>query len=319
MSLNRKFCVAPMMRYTDMHERFFLRLITKKAVLYTEMIATGALIHGNCDYQLDFNKEEHPVAVQFGGSSPLELSKCAIMAEKKGYDEINLNIGCPSERVQKGNFGVCLMLEPELVAECVRQMRRSVDIPITVKCRTGVDDNDDYLFLKSFIDIVKDSGIKTFIIHARKGILKGLSPRQNRNIPPLNYEKVYSIKNDFPNLEIVINGGIKSISEAKNHLNYVDGVMLGRAAYDNPFMLSEIDSEIYSNAKTDISRKDLLSEYLDYVHLMTEKGYDPKIMLKHVFGLKKGEKDAKRFRIKVTEVMRSPSLVENKDELLSMV
>ena len=308
-----------MMRYTDMHERFFLRLITKKAVLYTEMIATGALIHGNCDYQLDFNKEEHPVAVQFGGSSPLELSKCAIMAEKKGYDEINLNIGCPSERVQKGNFGVCLMLEPELVAECVRQMRRSVDIPITVKCRTGVDDNDDYLFLKSFIDIVKDSGIKTFIIHARKGILKGLSPRQNRNIPPLNYEKVYSIKNDFPNLEIVINGGIKSISEAKNHLNYVDGVMLGRAAYDNPFMLSEIDSEIYSNAKTDISRKDLLSEYLDYVHLMTEKGYDPKIMLKHVFGLKKGEKDAKRFRVKVTEVMRSPSLVENKDELLSMV
>ena len=319
MSLNRKFCVAPMMRYTDMHERFFLRLITKKAVLYTEMIATGALIHGNCDYQLDFNKEEHPVAVQFGGSSPLELSKCAIMAEKKGYDEINLNIGCPSERVQKGNFGVCLMLEPELVAECVRQMRRSVDIPITVKCRTGVDDNDDYLFLKSFIDIVKDSGIKTFIIHARKGILKGLSPRQNRNIPPLNYEKVYSIKNDFPNLEIVINGGIKSISEAKNHLNYVDGVMLGRAAYDDPFMLSEIDSEIYSKAKTDISRKDLLSEYLDYVHLMTEKGYDPKIMLKHVFGLKKGEKDAKRFRVKVTEVMRSPSLVENKDELLSMV
>ena len=318
MSLNRKFCVAPMMRYTDMHERFFLRLITKKAVLYTEMIATGALIHGNCDYQLDFNKEEHPVAVQFGGSSPLELSKCAIMAEKKGYDEINLKIGCPSERVQKGNFGVCLMLEPELVAECVRQMRRSVDIPITVKCRTGVDDNDDYLFLKSFIDIVKDSGIKTFIIHARKGILKGLSPRQNRNIPPLNYEKVYSIKNDFPNLEIVINGGIKSISEAKNHLNYVDGVMLGRAAYDNPFMLSEIDSEIYSNAKTDISRKDLLSEYLDYVHLMTEKGYDPKIMLKHVFGLKKGERDAKRFRVKVTEVMRSPSLVENKDELLSM-
>ena len=319
MSLDRKFCVAPMMRYTDMHERFFLRLITKKAVLYTEMITTGALIHGNCDYQLDFNKEEHPVAVQFGGSSPLELSKCSIMAEKKGYDEINLNIGCPSERVQKGNFGVCLMLEPELVAKCVRQMRKSVDIPITVKCRTGVDDNDDYLFLKSFIDIVKDSGIKTFIIHARKGILKGLSPRQNRNIPPLNYEKVYSIKNDFPNLEIVINGGIKSISEAKNHLNYVDGVMLGRAAYDNPFMLSEIDSEIYSEAKTDISRKDLLSEYLDYVHLMTEKGYDPKIMLKHIFGLKKGKKDAKRFRLKVTEVMRSPSLVGNKDELLSMV
>ena len=319
MSLDRRFCVAPMMRYTDMHERFFLRLISKKAVLYTEMISTGALIHGNCDYQLDFNKEEHPVAVQFGGSSPQELSQCSIKAEKKGYDEINLNIGCPSERVQKGNFGVCLMLEPDLVAECTRKMSKSVDIPVTVKCRTGVDNNDDYEFLKSFISTVKDSGVKTFIIHARKGILKGLSPRQNRNIPPLNYQKVYSIKDDFPDLEIIINGGIKNISEAKNHLNFVDGVMLGRAAYDDPFMLSDIDSEIYSNTKVEISRKDLLTEYLDYIHVMTKKGYDPKIMLKHVFGLKKGEKDAKRFRVKVAEIMNSSSLVENKDELLSMV
>ena len=319
MSLDRSFCVAPMMRYTDMHERFFLRLISKKALLYTEMISTGALIHGNCNYKLDFNKEEHPVAIQFGGSSPQELSQCSIKAEKKGYDEINLNIGCPSERVQNGNFGVCLMLEPELVAECTREMLKSVDIPITVKCRTGVDDNDDYDFLKSFISTVKDSGVKTFIIHARKGILKGLSPRQNRNIPPLNYEKVYSIKNDFPDLEIIINGGIKSISETKNHLNYVDGVMLGRAAYDDPFMLSNIDCEIYSDKKNEVSRKDLLTEYLDYVHLMTKKGYDPKIMLKHVFGLKKGEKDAKRFRVKVAEIMSSSSLIEKKDELLSMV
>ena len=267
MSLDRRFCVAPMMRYTDMHERFFLRLISKKAVLYTEMISTGALIHGNCDYQLDFNKEEHPVAVQFGGSSPQELSQCSIKAEKKGYDEINLNIGCPSERVQKGNFGVCLMLEPDLVAECTRKMSKSVDIPVTVKCRTGVDDNDDYDFLKSFIGTVKDSGVKTFIIHARKGILKGLSPRQNRNIPPLNYQKVYSIKDDFPELEIIINGGIKNISEAKNHLNFVDGVMLGRAAYDDPFMLSDIDSEIYANTKIEISRKDLLTESVSYTHL----------------------------------------------------
>jgi tRNA-dihydrouridine synthase A len=198
-------------------------------------------------------------------------------------------------------------------------MRKSVDIPVTVKCRTGVDDNDDYEFLKSFISTVKDSGVKTFIIHARKGILKGLSPRQNRNIPPLNYQKVYSIKDDFPDLEIIINGGIKNISEAKNHLNFVDGVMLGRAAYDDPFMLSDIDFEIYSNTKVEISRKDLLAEYLDYVHVMTKKGYDPKIMLKHVFGLKKGEKDAKRFRVKVAEIMNSSSLVENKDELLSMV
>ena len=302
-----------------MHERFFLRLISKKAVLYTEMISTGALIHGNCDYQLDFNNEEHPVAVQFGGSSPQELSLCSEKAEKKGYDEINLNIGCPSERVQKGNFGVCLMLEPDLVAECARQMRKSVDIPVTIKCRTGVDDNDDYEFLKSFINIVKDSGVKTFIVHARKGILKGLSPRQNRNIPPLNYQKVYSLKEDFPELEIIINGGIKTISDAKNHLNYVDGVMMGRAAYDGPFMLSNIDSEVFSDTEIEISRKDLLTEYLDYVHLMARKGYDPKIMLKHVFGLKKGEKDAKKFRVKLAQIMSSSSLVENKDELLSMV
>lgn len=211
------------------------------------------------------------------------------------------------------------MLEPDLVAECARQMRKSVDIPVTIKCRTGVDDNDDYEFLKTFINTVKDSGVKTFIIHARKGLLKGLSPRQNRNIPPLNYQKVYSLKEDFPELEIIINGGIKTISETKNHLNYVDGVMLGRAAYDDPFMLSNIDSEVFSDTKIEISRKDLLNEYLDYVHLMTKKGYDPKIMLKHIFGLKKGEKDAKRFRVKVAEIMNSSKLVENKDELLSMV
>ena len=319
MSLDRKFCVAPMMRYTDMHERFFLRLITKKAILYTEMISTGALIHGNCDYQLDFNKEEHPVAVQFGGSSSKELSYCSKMAEKKGYDEINLNIGCPSERVQKGNFGVCLMLEPDLVAECASAMIKSVDIPVTVKCRTGVDDHDSYDFLKSFINIVKDAGVKTFIIHARKGILTGLSPRQNRNIPPLNYEKVYAIKKDFPDLEIVINGGIKNIDESLNHLESVDGVMLGRAAYDDPFMLSNVDSEIYSNKKININRKELLSEYLNYVQVMTDNGYDPKIMLKHVFGLKKGEKDAKKFRMKVAEIMNSSGLDENKDNLLSMV
>ena len=211
------------------------------------------------------------------------------------------------------------MLEPDLVAECARQMRKSVDIPVTIKCRTGVDDNDDYEFLKTFINTVKDSGVKTFIVHARKGWLKGLSPRQNRNIPHLNYQKVYSLKEDFPELEIIINGGIKTISETKNQLNDVDGVMLGRADDDDPYMLSNIDSEVFSDTKIEISRKDLLNEYLDYVHLMAKKGYDPKIMLKHIFGLKKGEKDAKRFRVKVAEIMNSSKLVENKDELLSMV
>jgi tRNA-dihydrouridine synthase len=201
---SHKFCIAPMMQYTDMHDRYLLRLISKKVFLYTEMIATGSLVYGKCFDQLEFNKEEHPVGVQLGGSNVDDLIECSKKCEQYGYDEINLNVGCPSDRVQKGKFGACLMLEPKLVAECLLNMRNVVDIPVTIKCRLGVDNHESYEFLHNFVSIVSQSGVKTFIIHARNGILKGLSPRQNRNIPPLKYDYVYKLKKDFPHLEIVI-------------------------------------------------------------------------------------------------------------------
>ena len=246
--LDHKFCVAPMMQYTDMHDRYLLRLISKKVFLYTEMIATGSLIYGKCFDQLEFNKEEHPVGVQLGGSNVLDLIECSKKCEQYGYDEINLNVGCPSDRVQKGRFGACMMLEPNLVADCLSNMQNSVNIPISIKCRLGIDKYEDYEFLYKFVSVVKQSGIKIFIIHARNGILKGLSPRQNRNIPPLKYHYVYKLKNDFPDLEIIINGGIKSLDDSSRHLKKVDGVMIGRAAYDNPFILKDIEPRFY---KTD--------------------------------------------------------------------
>ena len=228
-----------------MHDRYLLRLISKKVFLYTEMIATGSIIYGKCLEQLEFNKEEHPVGVQLGGSDINDLVECSKMCEQQGYDEINLNVGCPSDRVQKGKFGACLMLEPNLVGDCLKNMQDAVNIPVSIKCRLGIDENISYEFLHNFISIVKRSGINIFIIHARNGILKGLSPRQNRNIPPLKYDYVYKLKEDFPELEIIINGGIKSLNESKAHLKKVDGVMIGRAAYDNPFMLKDIESNFY--------------------------------------------------------------------------
>ena len=240
-----KASIAPMMQYTDMHDRYLLRLISKKVFLYTEMVTTGAILYGKCFHQLEFNKEEHPVAIQLGGSDVDDLVKSAKIAEDYGYDEINLNVGCPSDRVQKGRFGACLMLEPEHVAECLNAMQTNVKVPVTIKCRLGVDHHEDYEFLYNFVNIVQDAGIKHFIIHARNGILKGLSPRQNRHIPPLKYDYVYQLKKDFPNLNITINGGIKNIDECKDHLKYVDGVMIGRAAYENPFLIKDIDTELY--------------------------------------------------------------------------
>ena len=231
-TFDRQFCVAPMMQYTDMHDRYLLRLISKRVFLYTEMIATGSLIFGKCFNQLEFNTEEHPVGVQLGGSNISDLIECSKKCEQFGYDEINLNVGCPSDRVQKGKFGACLMLEPDLVAECLAAMKNSVNIPVSIKCRLGVDNHEEYEFLYNFVSIVKQSGVKVFIIHARNGILKGLSPRQNRNIPPLKYDYVYRLKKDFPDLEIIINGGIKNLDDSQMHLEKVDGVMIGRAAYD---------------------------------------------------------------------------------------
>ena len=310
-----KASIAPMMQYTDMHDRYLLRLISKKVFLYTEMVTTGAILYGKCFHQLEFNKEEHPVAIQLGGSDVDDLVKSAKIAEDYGYDEINLNVGCPSDRVQKGRFGACLMLEPEHVAECLNAMQTNVKVPVTIKCRLGVDHHEDYEFLYNFVNIVQDAGIKHFIIHARNGILKGLSPRQNRHIPPLKYDYVYQLKKDFPNLNITINGGIKSIDECKDHLKYVDGVMIGRAAYENPFLIKDIDTELYGIESNINSKKSILNQYLDYVEDKLQEGHDLSRMMKHLFGLSRGDKFAKSFRIKILEVIKKESLGEHRKEL----
>ena len=307
-----------MMQCTDIHDRYLMRLITKKSFLYTEMVTTGAIIHGNATHQLDFNKSiESPVALQLGGSNPDELAKCSEIAESMGYDEINLNLGCPSERVQKGSFGACLMIEPKLVQRCLNTMKQSVSIPVTAKCRTGIDKIEDYDFLQSFVEGIANQNISTIIIHARNAILKGLSPRQNRTIPPLKYDYVYRIKEDFPELEIIINGGIDSLTEAKDHLQNVDGVMLGRAPYDNPMMLDDVDSEIFGKPKKQILRLDILKEYLTYL----EELNDPKIrlnqVLKHIYGLNKGLKNARKYRYEINQIMKEGNLSGSFERLSS--
>ena len=314
-----KFCIAPMMQYTDMHDRYLLRLISRNVFLYTGMIATGSLIYGKCFNQLDFNDEEHPVGVQLGGSDINDLIECSKKSEQYGYDEINLNVGCPSDRVQKGKFGACLMLEPELVRDCLGNMKNAVDVPVSIKCRLGVDDNESYEFLYNFISIVKESGIKIFIIHARNGILKGLSPRQNRNIPPLKYDYVYKLKKDFPELEIIINGGIKTLDECRDHLTKVDGVMIGRSVYENPFMLKDVESDIYGSIPITSSKKDVLGKYLEYVEKKLSEGHDLGRMMKHLFGLSRGDKYAKSFRIKILEIIKQKSLKGHKKELQDLL
>ena len=307
-----------MMQCTDIHDRYLMRLITKKSFLYTEMVTTGAIIHGNATHQLDFNKSiESPVALQLGGSNPDELAKCSEIAENMGYDEINLNLGCPSERVQKGSFGACLMIEPKLVQRCLNAMKRSVSIPVTAKCRTGIDKIEDYDFLRSFVEGIANQNIATVIIHARNAILKGLSPRQNRTIPPLKYDYVYRIKDDFPELKIIINGGIDSLTQAKDHLQNVDGVMLGRAPYDNPMLLEDVDSEIFGEPKKQILRHDILKKYLTYL----EELDDPKIrlnqVLKHIYGLNKGLKNARKYRYEINQIMKEGNLSGSFDRLSS--
>jgi len=249
--------VAPMMAWTDRHCRYFHRLLSPHVRLYTEMITAGALIHGDAKRLLAFNADEHPVAVQLGGCDPKELSICAEIIESYGYDEINLNIGCPSDRVQRGRIGACLMADPHCVADCVAAMQAKVKVPVTVKCRLGIDDQDSYEFLATFIDRVRQAGCQEFIIHARKAWLRGLSPKENREKPPLHYDRVYAIKRDFPMLKIIINGGIKSVSAIKQHLQHVDGVMIGREAYQNPAFLMAIDKAFYdggSDADVDLAK-----------------------------------------------------------------
>ncbi len=307
-----------MMQCTDIHDRYLMRLITKKSFLYTEMVTTGAIIHGNATHQLDFNKSiESPVALQLGGSNPDELAKCSEIAESMGYDEINLNLGCPSERVQKGSFGACLMIEPNLVQRCLNAMKQSVSIPVTAKCRTGIDKIEDYDFLRSFVEGIANQNIETIIIHARNAILKGLSPRQNRTIPPLKYDYVYRIKEDFPELQIIINGGIDSLTEAKDHLQKVDGVMLGRAPYDNPMMLEDVDSQIFGEPKKQILRLDILKEYLNYLNKLDDPNIRLNQVLKHIYGLNKGLKNARKYRYEINQIIKEGNLSGSFERLSS--
>ena len=309
-----------MMQCTDIHDRYLFRLITKKAFLYTEMVTTGAIIHGGCVDQLNFNKEiEHPVAVQLGGSDPSELAECSKICGSLGYDEINLNIGCPSERVQKGSFGACLMQEPELVKDCIEAMQEATSTPITIKCRIGVNERDDIDFLNNFVNQIVNPKLKTIIVHARVAILKGLTPRQNRQIPPLKYQNVYQLKKEFPDLEIVINGGIKDVNDSIQHLEQVDGVMLGRSPYDNPMIVSNVDSTIFDEVDIGDDRKSILKKYIKYCLIQADLGHPLSRTLKHIFGLNRGLKNAKAYRSLILQTMQRNNLEATEQDLISMV
>ena len=290
-----------MLDWTDRHCRYFHRLLTKKSVLYTEMVTTGALLHGDPERHLRFNREEHPVALQLGGSEPQEMAACARLAASYGYDEVNINVGCPSERVQKGAFGACLMAEPDLIAECVSAMQAAVNIPVTVKNRIGIDDQDDYAGLHHFVSTVSQAGCQTFIIHARKAWLKGLSPKENREIPPLRYDLVYEIKQAFPHLEIIINGGITTLEQCQQHLQHVDGVMVGREAYHNPWLLAQVDSALYGVDDPFQDRKAVLEAFLAYVQAQQAEGVALNHMSRHILGLFQGVPGARAFRRLISE------------------
>ena len=294
--MSHRFSIAPMMDRTDRHCRYFHRLLTGKSLLYTEMLHSNAVIKGNTDKLLSYSHDEHPLAIQLGGSDPESLAEASVISEEFGYKEINLNVGCPSSKVQKGRFGAILMKEPKLVAKCVSNMKNSVSIPVTVKCRIGVDDMDQDTQLDRFIEEVSFEGCNTFIIHARKAWLKGLSPRDNREIPPLNYERVYKLKDKFDHLNIVINGGIKTVEESLEHLNHVDGVMVGREAYDNPLMLNSIDKEIYKETENSLTRTEILIKLLPYIQSEVNKGTKITHITRHIMGLFRGFHGAKDIR-----------------------
>ncbi len=308
--INRAFSVAPMLDWTDRHCRYFYRLLSKRALLYTEMVTTGALIHGDKERFLYFNPEENPVAFQLGGSVPEDLALCAQWVEQAGYDEVNLNVGCPSDRVQNGMFGACLMAKPELVGDCIAAMKSTVSIPVTVKCRIGIDDLDAYSDLVRFIDIVSNAGCGIFIIHARKAWLQGLSPKQNRDIPPLRYEVVYQIKRDFPQLEIIINGGITDLKQATQHLEYVDGVMLGREVYHHPYILAQVDSRFYNMPSQYLSRQEVVMNLIPYIQKQLSQGLKLNNISRHILGLFHGQKGAKAWRRYISENAHKPGADE---------
>ena len=302
-TINHRLSVAPMMDWTDRHERFFLRRITARTLLYTEMITTAAIIHGDQEKLLGFDASEHPLALQVGGSDGEELATCAKLAADLGYDEINLNVGCPSDRVQSGRFGACLMAEPALVAECVSAMM-SGGIPVTVKCRIGIDDRDSYDDLLDFITTVQKGGITSFTVHARKAVLSGLSPKENRDIPPLRPEDVYRLKAELPDLEIVINGGILDLDAVRHHLDHVDGVMIGRAAYHNPWMLARADAQIFGDPPTGLTRNAIIADMVDYADDHISAGGRLMDIPRHMLGLFQGVPGARAWRRMLTEKAR---------------
>jgi tRNA-dihydrouridine synthase A len=303
--LDRRLSVAPMMDWTDRHQRVFMRGLTKETLLYTEMVVAPAIIFGKDGPGrfLDFNEIEHPIALQLGGSDPAQLAQCSKIAEEWGYDEVNLNCGCPSDRVSAGRFGACLMAEPDLVADCIKAMQDACDLPVTVKHRIGIDDLDSYDLLCTFIDKVAQTGCETFIIHARKAWLKGLSPKQNREVPPLRHDIVHEIKKDFPHLEIILNGGIQTLEEAASHLDKVDGVMIGRAAYETPYIMANADQLIFGSDAPIVDRFSALEQFMPYVEKQVANDVYVRHMAKHLFGLFQGLRGAKAWRRSLSETM----------------
>ena len=295
-AVSRRFSVAPMMDWTDRHCRFFLRLLSKNALLYTEMVTTGALINGDAERFLRHDETEHPLALQLGGSTPADLAVCARMAQEAGYDEVNLNVGCPSDRVQNNMIGACLMAHPTLVADCVKAMRDAVSIPVTVKHRIGINGRDSYAQLCDFIGTVREAGCTSFTVHARIAILEGLSPKENRDIPPLRYDVAAQVKKDFPELEIILNGGIKTLEQCQEHLQVFDGVMLGREAYHNPYILAEVDQQLFGSTDPVITRAQALSLLRPYIAAHIAAGGAMHHITRHILGLGQGFPGARRFR-----------------------
>lgn len=295
-----------MLDWTDRHARYFMRLASRRCLLYTEMITTGALIHGDAERFLAYDPAEHPLALQLGGSKPEDLAHCVRLAADLNYDEVNLNLGCPSNRVQSGLFGACLMAEPARVADCLHAMRAAADIPITIKCRIGIDELDSYDYLQRFIDCQAATGCRTVIIHARKAILSGLSPKENRDIPPLDYPRVYQIKRDFPALEIIINGGITSLEDCLGHLQYTDGVMVGREAYHNPYLLADVDRVIHGDDEPGPSRAEMFQAYLPYVQQQLDQDVRLSALSRHILGLFQGQPGARAFRRHISERAHRP-------------
>jgi tRNA-dihydrouridine synthase A len=319
--MKRKLLVAPMMDWTDRHCRFFLRLLSPNAVLYTEMIACAALIHGDAGKLLKFDAVEHPVALQLGGSDPTLMAKAAKLGAKAGYDEININVGCPSDRVQSGRFGACLMARPEIVAACYEAMSAEVELPVTVKSRIGIDDHDSYEFLRDFVGRLQAAGCATFIVHARIAVLQGLSPKDNRTIPPLDYDRVYRLKREYPDLNIVLNGGIASADQALSHLSEVDAVMIGRQAYHEPYFLTELEKKLFADVCWQApGRLEVVERMIPYIERQMSAGAELKHIARHMLGLFAGQPGARAWRRHLSENAHLPGAgVEVLKEALTLL